>query len=491
MNVSNIYNLDLLHNEQKINELLKDIDLIEPPKNFLKFLINKINGNNNEVFEKYKKYSNSEQKKLIDEYESINYEFEKNKILIKLYIFKGCENRTNYKPSELELFKDIFLINLYIDKKIGFCKIDENLIKLKFNEDKIFKQKIKSVKLDNDLILDISYKFKTDDNFKYFVLKIFFDMKKKHKSFPNFNELLNKWNNLSDIEKKDYLLLKPSLKNEYIYQDIYDLIHANEPIPPKYPIELYFEEKKIQNLNHEKVNEFYDKISNDEKKNYYLLYNRRYLAYKYKLLLYKKFNNKYKIKKPRSPIQMFIKEYNLNIPKYINNIEFFNNEFKKLDFKTKEYYYKKYTEELKNYNNTLKYLENIETNLPTKPYSPFSTYFLFKSKNINDLKTYKYFNILSIFAEQWRNEEYKIKNYYKENFINQIKIYNIRIQDYENFGYYDKNTYSNVFINNYDTYVKKEIIAAFTDKHRIQKITKSIDDFRDFFKKHNYINIDK
>ena len=108
MNVSYIYNLDLLHNEQKINELLKDIDLIEPPKNFLKFLSKKINGNNSQIFEKYNKLTNSEQEKLNAEYESINYEFEKNKLLIKLFIFKGCENRTNYKPSELDLFQDIY-----------------------------------------------------------------------------------------------------------------------------------------------------------------------------------------------------------------------------------------------------------------------------------------------------------------------------------------------------------------------------------------------
>ena len=49
-------------------------------------------------------------------------------------------------------------------------------------------------------------------------------------------------------------------------------------------------------------------------------------------------------------------EYKINIPKYINNIEFFNNEFNKLDSNRKEYYYKKYIEELSNYLFIIKYL---------------------------------------------------------------------------------------------------------------------------------------
>ena len=73
----------------------------------------------------------------------------------------------------------------------------------------------------------------------------------------------------------------------------------------------------------------------------------------------------------------------------------------------------------------------------------------------------------------------------------QIKIYKIRIQDYENFGFYDKNTYDNISINTYDDYVKKEIFAAFSEKHRIQKITNSIEDFNKFFIKHKNINKDK
>lgn len=223
MNISDKYNLDLLHNEQKINELLKDIDLIEPPKTFIKFINYKFNENNNQTLEKFNSLDFLEQKKLREEFDNINYEFEKNLILIKLFIFKGCVERTNYKPTEFDLFKDFYLINLYENKKIRYCSTQKNEIKLKFNEDNIFKEKIKQIKINNDILLDLSYKYKTDDNFKYFVLKNFSHYKKCHKSYPLDNDLIKKWENLTEEEKKNYLLFKPSYKNEYVYQDIFDI----------------------------------------------------------------------------------------------------------------------------------------------------------------------------------------------------------------------------------------------------------------------------
>ena len=369
MNISDKYNLDLLHNEQKINELLKDIDLIEPPKTFIKFINYKFNENNNQTLEKFNSLDFLEQKKLREEFDNINYEFEKNLILIKLFIFKGCVERTNYKPTEFDLFKDFYLINLYENKKIRYCSTQKNEIKLKFNEDNIFKEKIKQIKINNDILLDLSYKYKTDDNFKYFVLKNFSHYKKCHKSYPLDNDLIKKWENLTEEEKKNYLLFKPSYKNEYVYQDIFDLIHSIEPIPPIYPAEIFFEERKKENMDNQKAFILYQKITKEKKEKYNLLYNRRFLAYKYKLIQYNKFNHKYKIKKPGGYIQIYMKEYNMNIPKNNNNLEFLNNEYNKLDIKTKEHYYKKSIEELKNYQNTLNSLDNIETKLPIKPFS--------------------------------------------------------------------------------------------------------------------------
>ena len=169
MNISEKYNLELLHNEPKINELLKNIDLIEPHKTFIKFLNYKFNENSNNTLDKFNNLNTTAQIKLREEFENINSEFEKNLLIIKLFIFKGCIERTNYKPTELDLFKDFYLINLYETKKIRFRKTEHNDIKLKFDEDDYFKEKIKQIKINNDLLLDISYKYKTDYNFKYFV----------------------------------------------------------------------------------------------------------------------------------------------------------------------------------------------------------------------------------------------------------------------------------------------------------------------------------
>ena len=300
-----------------------------------------------------------------------------NYLYLKYYIII-----TNYKPTELDLFKDFYLINLYETKKIRFCKTEQNDIKLKFDEDDYFKEKIKQIKINNDLLLDLSYKYKTDDNFKYFVLKNFLDYKKKHKSYPLDDELIKKWENLTEKEKKIYLKFKPSIKNDYVYQDIFDLIHSNEPIPPKYPAEIFYEERKKENLDKQKANILFQQMTKEKKEKYYLLYNRRFLAYKYKLLLFKRFNRKYKVKKPGGPVQIFMKQYNMNIPKNFNNLIFLNNEYNKLEIKNKENYYNKSKEELKKYKKTLNSIDNIETKLPIKPYSPFCTFFLLKCKNI-------------------------------------------------------------------------------------------------------------
>ena len=99
------------------------------------------------------------------------------------------------------------------------------------------------------------------------------------------------------------------------------------------------------------------------------------------------------------------------------------------------------------------------------------------------MKKYNYSDLLSVIAEEWRRLNYIIKINLKEEFINQEKIYQIHIQDFENFGFYNKTSYDKDFIDNYDNYIKKEIIAAFAERHRIKKITKSSEDFNKFILK--------
>ena len=290
INLFNKLELNDIYNEDKINSIIKNIHLEIPNKKIINFLYKKfrfinsintkkykidINLNKNiqidkqNIIQKYKlkKFNIDTYKNLINDIKInidqkdiliyINNKINENDndnimlefliklnnfikiiIFIKIFIYKGYIFGELIKPKLYNIYLYLQILknwNIFIDIK-DFI----NNLKLKYFLDKNKNKEIFILikKNINHLHFHVS-KFKTNNNIKNYFYDEIMKNKNKHLNYSNTNDLLQKWECLSEEEKNKYSNIKYNFFEYHYIKDIYNYIHYIEPQEPLKPFIYY------------------------------------------------------------------------------------------------------------------------------------------------------------------------------------------------------------------------------------------------------------
>ena len=266
--------------------------------------------------------------------------------------------------------------------------------------------------------------------------------------------------------------------NEYKYMDIKELVNGIKPKLPKSPYHIFLREKSILN----EIHSIYEgrlkwkKLNDNEKSRYYLIFNRKKLAYEYKKIIYKKKINQFIPKRPGGPLQFYIKDKKgIKPPSNDNIIIYWSNKYNLLNNEEKKIYIKKSQIAFKEYKKNLINFRNMVFIRPKKPLNSFLIYFSERSKQITD-KNIKLneSQILKKISKEWKED----KNINKKKYLKLAEIDKFNELGYylKNDDYYQKKNFNKNLITNGYIYIKNrpKLIDKrnFNIKKYINKISK-------------------
>lgn len=468
-----------LKEEEKVNDLLKNITLKKPSNVFNIFLKEKLN----EEFDSLD-YNDDSEIDISDKLVSKNIPYyrelwqslpeeEKNKYkiiynkeynnylkeieIVKKYLFNGIDGKN--KLTAFNIYLNQQLIEglekgydpLYIKK---YCY--QNWKRLDNKEKDYFIQK----RNENEIILELVLKYKNINPLILYVYQTLNNCKSNNLIIPTMDQILKNWDNLSNIEKnkydnfsKDLYLKKCNLLN------IYYIFYGIKPKTPSGAIRIFLEIKtKLNEIS--SINEglkLWQQLSVEEKDKYLKYSHNFYLSYKYQELI---FNNKINRIYPKKPnvFQIYLNEKKgIKIPKGNNTIKFWRDKFNSLNIEEKEKYYDKYKKLLDEYNKKLQYFNKKIFDLPKPPKNSFTLYLAFVFDELN--KNNEIFDpkiILDKAAKDW-SKSLIDKKQFEEKYKVEQERYKNEINYFEKYGYYYKNIDYNILSDNKNKQKKKKI----------------------------------
>ena len=463
------YNINVLHDEDAINFLLKDIKLKKPLSNYHYFIKSKFNEiklkkdniNKDKIFlrkffitniKKFSKLWKSMSEKDKNVYRIQNKKekiiYQRNLMIINTYIFKGLNTLKFKKPTAYRLFLNIELINGLESIKEKKLIKDEARKKWKLinKEHKINFRKIKKI---NDIFIEKALKTNYFKPIEIYVKDLIIKLRNKHFPIPNLKCLSTQWKKLSEEQKNKYIILGNKDRiDEYKYIDIYELVNGLKPKLPKSGYQIFLKEKAIikgiNSIDEGRLK--WKKLSNNDKNRYYLIFNRIKLAYEYKNIIYRKKINKFLPKKPGGPFQFYMKEKKgIKLPSNENPITYWSNEYNKLNKEEKKNYIQKSEKALKEYKNEIKHFKNMEFFRPKKPLNSFLIYFIERFKELTRKNTILNSNQkLKKIAKEWKEDKNIDKKKYSILAENEKILYIKRLKEFNQLGYYLKSTDKNI-----------------------------------------------
>lgn len=462
------FSLSILHDENKINQILKKISLKKPLTNFQFFLKTKFNeifpngmkkdiikNDENQNYKDFfikciKHYSNkwNEMTQKEKNKYKINIEKEKNNykrnfIIINTFIFKGIHGEKLKKPTDYRLFLNINLINgLFKGTKEKIIKRTTRNIWKKINHKN--KKYYKAIKKNNDIFLEKAIKFKRITPLTLYIKELNLQIKENISLTESIKKLRKKWEKLPPEEQNIYKIrINNDRVDEYKYKDIYDLINGYKSRLSKSAYHIFLKEKmRINEINNLKEGKQKWKIlSNEEKEKYKLIYHRCKLAHIYNNILYKKKVKKYLPKKPGGPVQIFIKEKKgIKIPTKEKLISYWSKQYTLLTEEKKKEYMLKSDKARIEYEAKLREFRNKKFEKPKRPLYPFIIYLIEKYKEIkinNPYLDYKY--IITKIASNWKEGKNINKKKYEDMANEQKLLYKYKLHEYKMKGFYSNN----------------------------------------------------
>ena len=316
-------NITTLEDEEKIDQIMKDITLKRPRNAFTQFVLNeseKIKTKNKDAkinlqefnaicAEKWKKLGSGEKKKYIKLYEDEKLKYKNDMELVRHYLFKDFNDTVRSAPTAYRIFLNGKLREGFekgFDPKEVKKEASLQWAKMSNEEKQLYKDKQK----ENDNWFQKAQKIKKITPIALFIQKKIEDAKENHKEPPQLKEIAPAWKKLSKSEKKTFEKYAQEINEEKEkLQDIYEITHGVKPKRPKGAFRIFLQEKaknnEIKTLNH--GHELWKNLSEDEKEEYFKKSHRCQLAYKYKNMIYKKQIKKMLPKKPGGQIMKYLK----------------------------------------------------------------------------------------------------------------------------------------------------------------------------------------
>lgn len=288
-----------IYEEDKVNKLLLNFDY-KKPRNVSDIYIREQFKDDQELYNKnfslkrkdklyeikYKQYSEeyktlnkNEKNKYIKIYDEEILEFEKNKVIIKKYIFKGADGNIKFRQTGFQLFLSDELIK-GLEKGFDVEHIKKDTL-IKWDRlDLNAKKKYYKNSEDINNILLISQNYKYINSFLVFIYHQLYKIKSSN--IPSLYELAKLFLQLTVEQRIVYEKYSNEFKNlRFKLRDIYDAIHGILPKTPSGALRIFLQEKAINNeiKSIKEGIDLWKHLSEEEKESYLNKCHLQFLAY--------------------------------------------------------------------------------------------------------------------------------------------------------------------------------------------------------------------
>ena len=442
--------------DEKIDEIMKDITLTRPRNPYTQFVISetenlkfqkkdaKINLKEfNSVWaEKWKNLSNADKKKYVKLYEDEKLKYKADLEQVRHYLFKDINDSVRRAPTAYRIFLNEKLREGFEkgqDPKDVKKEASLAWSKMSMEEKKVYDDK----KKDNDNWFLKAQKIRKVTPISLFIQNEIEEAKKQYKELPQLKDIAPRWKKLPKSKKISYEKYAQELNEEKeLLQDIYEIIHGVKPKRPKGAFRIFLQEKaknnEIKSLNH--GHELWKKLSEEEKEEYLNKSHRCHLAYKYKKMIYKKQIKKMLPKKPLSALQYYLKEKKgQKPPEGENFLKYWRTMFDKLTPEQKKKYEDKKEKAKEVYEKKMEQFNNKVFDMPRKPVTGFALYVADRVPDLKKEKTNLPNNeLIKMVAQEWQDGKIVNQSTYIKDAEKDKKRFKKQLLEFKKNGYYTK-----------------------------------------------------
>ena len=452
----NLSKVSTLEEEEKIDQIMKDITLKRPRNAYTQFVLkeyeqHKLKNDDAKIVlkefsiscaEKWKKLSSDEKKQYVKLYEDEKAKYKNDLEIVRHYLFKDYNDTVRSSPTAYRIFLNEKLREGF-DKKHDPKEVKKEAAsewaKMSNEEKQLYKDK----KKENDNWFQKAQKIKKITPIALFIQKQIEEAKKNGKEPPQLKEIAPAWRQLSKEEKKTFEKYAQELNEEKEQlQDIYEITHGIKPKRPKGAYRIFLQEKaknnQIKSLAH--GHELWNKLTDEQKEEYFIKSHRCQLAYKYKSMIYKKQIKKMIPKKPGGAIMQYLKEKKgQKAPEGEKWISYWRTMYSKLTPEQKRKYEEKAEKAKEIYEKKMAQFENKVFDMPKKPRSAFT---LFVTERMPEIKKDNpkstASEILKIIAKEWQEEKNVDQSIYNKKVEKEKKRFKKQLAEFKKNGYYTK-----------------------------------------------------
>jgi hypothetical protein len=310
--------------DEKIDQIMKDITLKRPRNPYTQFFLSEVASYKTKnkdakidlqefgqtCAEKWKKMKDGEKKKYSKQFEDEKVKYKSDIELVRHYLFRDFNDTISRSPTAYRIFlnerlREGFEQNL--DPKDVRKEAGSKWAQMTEEEKKVYVDK----KKENDNWFIKAEKIRKITPIALFIQKKIQEAKEKHKEPPALKEIAPAWKKLPKNEKKSFEKYAQELNEEKEkLKDIYDIVHGVKPKKPAGAFRIFLQEKAKNNeiKTLKEGQELWKKLSEDQKEEYLTKSHKCLLAYRYKKMIYNKKIKKMLPKKPKGPLQQFLKE---------------------------------------------------------------------------------------------------------------------------------------------------------------------------------------
>jgi len=447
----------LYEDEEKIDQIIKDITLKRPRNAYTQFVLSQsdqIKSKNKDskikiadlsanCAEKWKKMSKEEKKKYVKLYEEEKQKYKNDLELVRHYLFKDYQDTVHRAPTAYQIFVSEKL-------RLGFEQnLDPKDIKkaaatewsqMTEEQKGVYKDKKKQ----NDSWFEKAKKIRKITPIALFIQKKYDEAKETKKDPPKLADIAPLWKKLSKKEKQTYEKYAQELNEEKEHlQDLYEITHGVKPKRPNGAFRIFLQEKaknnEIKSLT--QGQELWKKLTEEQKEEYLKKSHRCQLAYKYKKMIYVKQIKKILPKRPGNAYTQFLKEKKgQKIPEGQNFLKYWRSVYEKLTPEEKAKYEEKAKKAKEIYDKKFEQFANKVFDMPKKPLSGFTFYVAEKMPLLKKEKPDLLLNDLSKqIAEEWQKEPEEKKAEYIKKSEEDKKRFKRQFREFKKKGYYSNN----------------------------------------------------
>ena len=447
----------LYEDEEKIDQIIKDITLKRPRNAYTQFVLSQsdqIKSKNKDskikiadlsanCAEKWKKMSKEEKKKYVKLYEEEKQKYKNDLELVRHYLFKDYQDTVHRAPTAYQIFVSEKLrlgFEQNLDPKDNKKAAATEWSQMTEEQKGVYKDKKKQ----NDSWFEKAKKIRKITPIALFIQKKYDEAKETKKDPPKLADIAPLWKKLSKKEKQTYEKYAQELNEEKEHlQDLYEITHGVKPKRPNGAFRIFLQEKaknnEIKSLT--QGQELWKKLTEEQKEEYLKKSHRCQLAYKYKKMIYVKQIKKILPKRPGNAYTQFLKEKKgQKIPEGQNFLKYWRPIYEKLTPEEKAKYEEKAKKAKEIYDKKFEQFANKVFDMPKKPLSGFTFYVAEKMPLLKKEKPDLLLNDLSKqIAEEWQKEPEEKKAEYIKKSEEDKKRFKRQFREFKKKGYYSNN----------------------------------------------------